>query len=130
MDPFNALSDVAIVERLLRFAFVDRKIPNHNGHGLLATQIRAGQWIGAVDVFTLGASGTALRVASRGLAPAKLESSEKPLALPDTQGTLVHVMFQGVDSSADRAAASKAEQLPFEEENFDKRAEAAFALAM
>lgn len=121
-------TDGVLVERLLRHAFGARKIPNHNGQGLNAAQIRAGQWIGTLDVVTIGTNGQAFRVASRGLAPSEFEVEDCEGSLPGARGTLIHLMLQGVDSSIARAEAAQAEKLEFDIDSFERQSSDAFAL--
>lgn len=109
------LSDSELLERLLMYAFGYRQLQHHNGHGLNATQIRAGQWVGAVDLITIGVDGAVLRKGSRGLDQTigiGLES-ETDVALPGASGTLVHVLLQATDARDSRARAADQEQLPF-----------------
>lgn len=113
------LDDEGIVYRLLRHAFGERKLPNHNGHGLNVAQIRAAQWVGAFDVVTVDCQSRPFRLGSRGISPENLEKDDHPLALPGVRGTLVHLMLQATDTRNVREEAADAEQLPFEGLDFD-----------
>lgn len=121
MSP-DELNDSDLLDRLLLYAFGYRQLRNHNGHGLNATQIRAGQWVGAVDVFTVGRDGLVLRKGSRGLDPTLgvgLESGTN-LTLPRAHGTLVHVLLQAADKRDRREEAAGQEQLPFHVHDYDE----------
>jgi hypothetical protein len=116
------LSDSELLERLLLYAFGYRRLKNHNGHGLNATQIRAGQWVGAVDVFTVGRDGSVLRKGSRGFDPTlgvELEGAKDP-SLLGARGTLVHVLLQATDDRDRREEAAGQEQLPFQIHDYDE----------
>lgn len=116
------LSDDQLVERLLRHAFGDRQLPNHNGHGLNATQIRAGQWVGAVDVVTSRKDRTVLRKGSRGLDPTLgigMEADDQLSGLPGVHGTLVHVLLQATDEREVREEAAEQERLPFHVHDYE-----------
>lgn len=120
------LSDGDLLERLLLYAFGHRKLSNHNGHGLNATQIRAGQWVGAVDLVTTGTNGDVIRRGSRGLEPLRMEAGED-LHLPGVRGTLVHVLLQATDNRDSREEAADQEQLPFHVHDYDEATQCVYA---
>lgn len=126
--PLDSLSDGALVERLLQFAFGRRDLPNHNGHGLNVAQIRAGQWIGAFDIVTVDGERCPFRRGSRGLAPEHFETDDHVLQLPGASGTLVHLLLQATDNSRTRKVAADSEQLFFEPKDFEEATERAYAL--
>jgi hypothetical protein len=115
----DQLSDSDILQTLVFKAFGARELPNHNGHGLNATHIRAGQWVGAFDVLTINRTGRIVRAGTRGLSPEKVETGEVPL-MPGARGTLVHVMLQAIDERETREQAAKGESLPFETHDYDE----------
>lgn len=130
-EPIGDVSDHDLVERLLRHAFGNRNITNHNGHGLNVAQIRAGQWIGTFDVVTVASEafgGQPFRRGCRGLDPEVLEADDHELRLPGVSGTLVHLMLQATDQNRVREAAAAAEELPFNAIDFEERASRALRL--
>ena len=113
------LSDDDILQTLIFKAFGARDLPNHNGHGLNATHIRAGQWVGAFDVLTVDRTGTIMHAGTRGLSPDRVEAGRIP-SLPGARGTLVHVMLQAIDESETREEAAHTESLPFDTHDYDE----------
>lgn len=105
----DGVTDGQLVELLMRRAFGDRRVPNHDGHGLNVAQIRAGQWVGALDVVTTGVSSAPLRRSSQGVNPAFFDG-EDVLQLPGAQGTLIHLLLQAT-SREHRRDAAEYEQL-------------------
>ena len=93
----SSFSDIELLRTLVFRAFGARKLANHNGYGLNATQIRAAQWVGALDILTIGTDGDILRLGTRGLSEASAEADAALPELPGARGTLVHVMLQAVD---------------------------------
>ena len=116
----DVLDDRGLVTRLLRHAFGARQIPNHNGHGLNAAQIRAGQWVGALDVITCDSDGRPFRLGCRGLGQSALETDQVPLRLPGARGTVIHLMLQATDGREARRSAASAEELPFDDRPFEE----------
>ena len=115
----DQLSDSDILQTLVFKAFGARELPNHNGHGLNATHIRAGQWVGAFDVLTIDRTGRIVRAGTRGLSPERVETGEVP-PMPGARGTLVHVMLQAIDKRETREQAAHEESLPFETHDYDE----------
>ena len=111
------ISDEDILQTLIFKAFGARELPNHNGHGLNATHIRAGQWVGAFDVLTIGRNGSVMRAGTRGLSPDRVETGQIP-SMPGARGTLVHVMLQAIDGSEIREEAAHRESLPFDTHDY------------
>ena len=111
------LSDSDILRTLVFKAFGARDLPNHNGHGLNATHIRAGQWVGAFDVLTIDRAGGIVRAGTRGLSPEGVEAGRVP-PMPGARGTLVHVMLQAIDRRETRGQAAHEESLPFETDDY------------
>lgn len=86
-----------LLKQLLEHAFGGRAIPNHNGHGLHASNALASQWIGEMDLLTVDPvdPGAVLYVRNR----EGTVTIEDRIHLPGARGTLVHVLLQGVDRS-------------------------------
>ena len=115
----DQLSDDDILQTLIFKAFGARELPNHNGHGLNATHIRAGQWVGAFDVLTIDRTGGVVRAGTRGLSPDRVETGRVP-SMPGARGTLVHVMLQAIDGREIREEAAHDESLPFDTHDYDE----------
>ena len=121
LNDYDLLSDERILQTLIFKAFGSRDLPNHNGHGLNATHIRAGQWVGAFDIVTVDGEGSVVRAGTRGLSPDQVETGPAP-TMPGASGTLVHVMMQAVESKDLRKEAAYDEALPFEIHGCDEAA--------
>ena len=120
-DDYDQLSDECILQTLIFKAFGARNLPNHNGHGLNASHIRAGQWVGAFDIVTVDGEGSIVRAGTRGLSPERVETGPAP-SMPGASGTLVHVMLQAIDSKDVREEAAHGESLPFDTHDYDEAA--------
>jgi hypothetical protein len=108
--PLDSLTDADLVEHLMRYAFGDRHVPKHNGQGLNVAQVRAGQWVGAIDVVTVDVAGIPLRKSSHGVNPAVFEGDDA-IELPEARGTLIHLTLQAT-SRRDDAARYEQLELP------------------
>lgn len=105
----HSVSDGELVERLMRHSFGDRRLINHNGHGLNVAQVRSGHWVGALDIVTVDGEGRPLRRGAQGVNPARYDANDE-LDLPHARGTLIHLLLQAA-SEHHRGAAAEYEQL-------------------
>lgn len=119
-DSASGFSDIELLKTLVFRAFGARRLANHNGFGLNATQVRAAQWVGALDVLTVGTDGGVLRLGTRGLSEESVETDVTAPELPGARGTLVHVMLQAVDQRDAREEAAVDEHLPFDVSGADE----------
>ena len=106
----DRMTDPEIVERLMRFAFGNRMLANHNGHGLNVAQVQAGKWVGSLDVLTIGVDGACFLRGSRGVNPAKFDAQDS-LSFPGVRGTLIHILLQ----AREPAPLARGDQRPDED---------------
>ena len=116
----DALEDIDLLRTLLFKAFEARDLPNHNGDGLKKTQIRAGKWIGALDIFTVNCSGNIVSMGTRGLGEDYVDTNPLLSGIPNARGTLVHLMMQATDNIKTREEAAMQEGLEFLTFDFDE----------